>query len=381
MNVETIIQSLKNIQKGKPKPRAIRDLEDQLLNHIEVAVLSHSFYELPLHNILSITSRMDFTSFDEPLSLIEKIITNTLQIHKGPNTLMLLSSINVVDLSLSTNDYMRLLSFFQCSSFLTGLTSQFYENEQIVEFDTEYSLNENQMEINRLKQRLNKIMEKEFPPIEEQPEDFENNIFLAAYQGKLSSIQYHIEVLKTNPEIALLEKLFIDRNNVLNIGDTPLHIACRFGYLKIAHYLLDKICVNVDITDKNGFTPLHKACMYNQFNIAKFLIEEHDANLEIGEGLNGTPLYKACWKGNIQIIRYLVEERGANINCRTKSGRTCLHRASETGQLEVIQYLLEKGVDKSIRNSGGQLPYDVICKHMNSPDPSLVEQLKELLKL
>ena len=126
MNVETIIQSLKNIQKGKPKPRAIRDLEDQLLNHIEVAVLSHSFYELPLHNILSITSRMDFTSFDEPLSLIEKIITNTLQIHKGPNTLMLLSSINVVDLSLSTNDYMRLLSFFQCSSFLTGLTPQEY---------------------------------------------------------------------------------------------------------------------------------------------------------------------------------------------------------------------------------------------------------------
>ena len=58
----------------------------------------------------------------------------------------------------------------------------------------------------------------------------------------------------------------------LQKGFTPLHIAAKYGQMKVARLLLQK-GANPDIQGKNGLTPLHVATHYNHANVAQLLLE------------------------------------------------------------------------------------------------------------
>lgn len=57
----------------------------------------------------------------------------------------------------------------------------------------------------------------------------------------------------------------------LQKGFTPLHIAAKYGQLKVAKLLLQKEA-NPDIQGKNGLTPLHVATHYNHVSVALLLL-------------------------------------------------------------------------------------------------------------
>jgi len=82
---------------------------------------------------------------------------------------------------------------------------------------------------------------------------------------------------------------------------TPLHIAAKKGYLKIARLL---ICEGADVTtlDKNGNTPLYKALKHHHFTIADTLIDSGADVEEINE--NGMTLIERFWVDQ-EVVNFL----------------------------------------------------------------------------
>ena len=58
----------------------------------------------------------------------------------------------------------------------------------------------------------------------------------------------------------------------LQKGLTPLHIAAKYGHIKVARLLLQK-GADSNVQGKNGLTPLHVATHYNHVNVALLLLE------------------------------------------------------------------------------------------------------------
>ena len=149
-----------------------------------------------------------------------------------------------------------------------------------------------------------------FEPITKKPEDFEPDIFIAAKQRKLSSIQYLIEKegIDVNKKA---EKDYGDR--AIFKGDSPLHVACSKGHLPIVQYCIEK-----------------------------------GAKIEENNDEQKTPLHIACSAGNLHIVQYLIGN-GANIEVKTNAEWTPLHLASCHGKTEIVKYLLSKGANRNAK--------------------------------
>ncbi|KAK2584999.1 hypothetical protein KPH14_008528 [Odynerus spinipes] len=176
-----------------------------------------------------------------------------------------------------------------------------------------------------------------------------------------------------------LKKLLTDRSTY---GDSPLHVALRYGQRDIVKYILilmgtdEEYKALVNIQNSSGKTPLHYAVLQNQPEITKALLtlgadpnmcDDHgysplhtavkipDAGACVNVLLSSTlmdiesyndagwsPLQLAAQSGSYDAICSLVEA-GANVNnTDTSYGRTALHIAVEGGHKDIVEYLLRK---------------------------------------
>lgn len=60
----------------------------------------------------------------------------------------------------------------------------------------------------------------------------------------------------------------------LQRGFTPLHVAAKYGNLKVVQMLIRR-GTNPNVEGKNGLTPLHVATHYNRVNVALYLLEKN----------------------------------------------------------------------------------------------------------
>ena len=87
--------------------------------------------------------------------------------------------------------------------------------------------------------------------------------------------------------------------------DTPLHLACRHGWLDIVKSLIESKGCDPHVKDCGSQTPLHYACRYGCEDIVRYLTLEQKCDARVTDGGKWTPLHCACWHGYTNIVRFL----------------------------------------------------------------------------
>ena len=120
------------------------------------------------------------------------------------------------------------------------------------------------------------------------------NIFEAAATGKRNQI---IRILARDPQLV---------NAYSDDGYQPLGLACFFGHLETARYLINAGArVNSPSKNKMKVTALHSAAASRHTNLVKFLLEQKaDPNL-LQRG-SFTPLHAAAQNGDVESVRTLL---------------------------------------------------------------------------
>ena len=336
MSVKQIVKKLSDEIKEKNRKEVIESCEELLTENFEEISSQANFFNLPLNNIFSVISKVDFNEIEENDKIIEfitNIIKNIINKHfEEKETILILQNLNITTISFSYEEIFSLLELITNCPILVNFCYLYKEQKQLVDKDYEYEIQQKDEEIEKLKQKL----PKEFPPITEKPKDYEPDIFKSCKEGKLSSVQWLLE--KENED---KNQKVEEYNEELEFykDDTPIHIASKNGHLPIVQYLIEKQNVDIDIKGNERKTPLLYAFEKVQFDIVEYLIAK-GANIEAkDEHFEQAPLHYACEWGYLPIVEYLISE-GANIQVTDRVGHYSIHYACQRGHLLIVDYLL-----------------------------------------
>ena len=192
-------------------------------------------------------------------------------------------------------------------------------------------------------------------------------------------------------------------------GWTPLHTACKHGFLDVVNYVINTLKVDVEndgcallqAESENGWTPLHIACQQGHTQIMLCLLKETNINpccrdflgkillhyvrnadeanaficasysaLGIGTSSQGdlyalakdvhyrfpnllaVALSVVCKRGHMEAVKSLVLE-GADPSHQDPNGNTSLHITATAGHSNVVEYLIGRKCSSTIRNKKG----------------------------
>lgn len=139
----------------------------------------------------------------------------------------------------------------------------------------------------------------------------------------------------------LLEKPKVNVNLTTLDGETPLIIACRYGWQEMVDILLRKGKADANIALPNGQTPLHIVVLNRDLNLLKKLIH-HGANVNAMDCFSNTPLSMTLTTvPNYSLSKYLIN-RGASITGLLQP--TVLH-CNSYQHIDLVDLLLESGAD------------------------------------
>ncbi|CAJ1099254.1 E3 ubiquitin-protein ligase MIB2-like isoform X1 [Octopus vulgaris] len=97
-------------------------------------------------------------------------------------------------------------------------------------------------------------------------------------------------------------------------GQTPLHLACLWGYLHTVDLLLGHNGIDANVVANNGDTPLHVAVRRQRYDTVSKMLIQFCKDLKLGS--------EERYSG-VVVASYLAHH-GANFYCKNKSGRTPL---------------------------------------------------------
>lgn len=110
--------------------------------------------------------------------------------------------------------------------------------------------------------------------------------------------------------------------------ENNLFYASRWNQIEKARYLLENRVQWVNQQDRVGETPLHVACKYGDIHIVRLLLK-HGADISICSNALETPLHRAVRKrNNVKVIRLLLK-MGCHPNQQNAYGETPLMIASK----------------------------------------------------
>ncbi|KAL5964290.1 Ankyrin-3, partial [Taenia solium] len=120
-----------------------------------------------------------------------------------------------------------------------------------------------------------------------------------------------------------------------------LHVAAKKDDVHAVSLLLANNDVNVNHASTRGFTPLHIAARYGNLKVARLLINNGaDVNYCAKDSI--TPLHLAAKWGKAEMAQLLID-KGAQLDARTRDGLTPMHTAARSGHTNVVQVLLNAG--------------------------------------
>ena len=163
------------------------------------------------------------------------------------------------------------------------------------------------------------------------------NIFEAAATGRITHL---VRLLARNPELV---------NAVANDGFQPLGLACFFGHLEAAEYLV-RAGASVNTPSNNGLhaTPLQSAVAGRHAPIVRMLLK-NGAQPNVRERGGNTPLHTAAANGDVESIQLLILA-GADLHLQSEDGKRPLDLAEEKGQNLAVE-ILKREITKRFRAS------------------------------
>ena len=119
-----------------------------------------------------------------------------------------------------------------------------------------------------------------------------------------------------------------------------LHEVCERGSsYQVAFWISAK---NVNSQNSKGETPLHIASKYGNLKAIKVLVSCAESNLHIVDEKGNTPLHTACMHGHYSIVELLVADQRCRLNPQNAEGETSFHLACRYGHLSTVKVLLTR---------------------------------------
>ncbi|WCJ23930.1 Ankyrin repeat family protein [Euphorbia peplus] len=140
-------------------------------------------------------------------------------------------------------------------------------------------------------------------------------------------------------------------------GDTPLHIAARYGHSDVVKILIEeaKVQDSKDLESGGGGatkqmlrmrntrkdTALHEAARNNHLKVVKLLTHQDPHFAYLGNESDETPLYLAAAKGYLYVVIELLHTC-SSVAYGGPGGRTALHAAVMSGNRGIVLEILQK---------------------------------------
>ena len=147
-------------------------------------------------------------------------------------------------------------------------------------------------------------------------------------------------------------------------GNTCLHLACEWGSLPVAKYLIG---MGFKINEKNsqGDTPLHICIQYERLDIFDYLLSDERADVDINSSneLGETPLHIASFNPLLHFAEEIISHPKFNSRDTPDiSGDTPLFNACHAKKEDVISFLLSKNCDLLCVNIFGETVLNVVLR-------------------
>ena len=159
---------------------------------------------------------------------------------------------------------------------------------------------------------------------------------MALNHGVISELMASLD--KDNLEVI---QMLIDASANVNHQDefdnTPLHVACKQGYMQAFEMLVEH-GADLQAKGKSHETLLH---LTQNPKIAEELVSKGFDIMALEQDMK-TPLHHAVSNGCKDMVSFLIE-KGANVNAVDKSGETPLRLAVETNRTDLIDILFKNG--------------------------------------
>ena len=187
----------------------------------------------------------------------------------------------------------------------------------------------------------------------------------------------------------LIQSYFMHANSY---EDTPLHIACRYGFLDIVKYIIDEAQPVVGFTIKLS-SLLRVACLTGQGDVIQYLLQTEGIHLRpfkceldpekisslasipqrmhkptlvpqpTSVTLCGSFLHTACKCGNVSFVKALLEDYRCSLVIKDANGNTSLHYACISDVVDIIDLLVKKFCElHTIQNSEGNTALHIACE-------------------
>ena len=156
------------------------------------------------------------------------------------------------------------------------------------------------------------------------------------------------------------EELKIDLSRITNCHSSAFHLACIGGNSKLAEMIMkNSVLMKIHLNEDNPFdfmscgrSGFHYAIRYGNLEVVNMLIENSTSlNIKLNtlDKYNNTGLHIACSSGHAKIAKVLIKEStklNMDLNAQDVWGYTAFHMACKSGLSSIVKIMIDQSLEE-----------------------------------